>query len=59
MNTMGEFNFPQKLIKLVELCIIETFIKVKVGSSQTEPVSVKSGLRQSDSMSPLSFNVVL
>jgi len=30
---------------------METFIKVKVASSQTESVSVKSGLRQGDFMS--------
>jgi len=56
---MREFNFLQKLIQLVETCIIEIFIKVKVGSSQTEPTSVKSGLRQGDSMSAVLFNVVL
>lgn len=38
---------------------METFIKVKVGSSQTEPILVKSGLRQGDSMSPVVFNIVL
>jgi len=59
INIMREFNFPQKLIKLVEISIMETFIKVKLGSSQTEPILVKSGLRQGDSMSPVLFNIVL
>lgn len=56
---MKEFNFPKKLIKLVEISIMETFIKIKVGSSETEPILVKSGLRQGDSMSPVLFNIVL
>lgn len=38
---------------------MEVCIKVKVGSSQTEPVSVNSGLRQGDSMSRVLFNIVL
>lgn len=37
---------------------MEIFIKFKAGSSQAELVSVKSGLRQSDSMSPVLFNIV-
>ncbi|VVC43707.1 Reverse transcriptase domain [Cinara cedri] len=38
---------------------MEIFIKVKVGSSETEQILVKSGLRQGDSMSPVLFNIVL
>jgi hypothetical protein len=59
IKIIREFNFPQKLIKLVEISIMETFIKVKVGSSQTEPILVKSGLRQGDSMLLVLFNIVL
>lgn len=38
---------------------MEIFVKVQIGSSRTKPISVKSGLRQGDSMSPVLFNIVL
>lgn len=56
---MKEFNFLRKLIKLVEISIMETYIKMKAGSDTTEQIPVKSGLRQGNSMSSILFNVVL
>lgn len=38
---------------------METFVEIKVGSSQMDPISVKSGLRQRDSMLPVLINIVL
>jgi len=38
---------------------METFIKIRVGEAETDPISVNSGLRQGDSMSPVLFNLVL
>lgn len=46
INILREYNFPQKLVKLIESCIIETFIKIRVGEAETDPISVNSGLRQ-------------
>lgn len=55
---MREFNFSHKLIKLVEISIMETFIKIKM-SSPTDPIQMKSNLKKRDSMSPLLFNIIL
>lgn len=55
INIMREFNFPCKLIKLVEISNMDTYIKIKTGSDITEPIPVKSGLKQVDSMSPILF----
>lgn len=41
------------------MSIIETFVKIKVGDAETEPILVKSGLRQGDSISPILFNLIL
>lgn len=38
---------------------METYIEIKPGNVITEPIPVKSGLRQGDSMSKILFNVVL
>lgn len=58
-NIMREFNFLHKLVQFVEISIMETFVRIKVGSSQTNPISVKLGLRQGDSILPVLFNIVL
>ncbi|KAL4123306.1 hypothetical protein QTP88_015504 [Uroleucon formosanum] len=59
LNIMKEFHFPQKLVNLVSISVMETSIRVKIGNSITEPATVNSGLRQGDSLSPILFNVVL
>lgn len=38
---------------------METFVKVKVESSQANPISVKLGLRQGDSKLSVLFNIIL
>jgi len=38
---------------------METKVKVKVGDLISDPVQVKSGLRQGDALSPILFNLVL
>ncbi|KAL4154026.1 hypothetical protein QTP88_001859 [Uroleucon formosanum] len=59
LNIMKEFHFPQKLVNLVSISVMETSIRVKIGNSITEPATVNSGLRQGDSLSPILFNVAL
>jgi len=58
-NIMKEFYFPQKLVNLVSISVMETLIRVQVGNSIAEPAAVNSGLRLGDSLSPILFNVVL
>lgn len=55
---LREFNSPQKLI-INEMSITKTFIKIKIGEAETEPIFVKSGLRQGDSMPPILFILIL
>jgi len=38
---------------------METLIKTKVGNMKSDPVTVKSGFRHGDSISPILFNLVL
>jgi len=56
---MKEFHFPQTMIDLVSISVMETLIKIQVGSSVTDPATMNSGLRQGDSLSTILFNVVL
>lgn len=50
---MEEFGVPRKLIRLASLNA------VKVGNEYSLSVDVKTGVRQSDSVSPLLFNLAL
>jgi len=59
INSLNEFNLPQKLIRLINISITESFIKVNVGRAETEPILIKSGLRQGDSISPFLFNLII
>jgi len=57
-NIIKEFYFPQKLVNLKSISVMETLIRVQVGNSITDSVTVNSGLRQGDSLSPFLFNLV-
>ncbi|KAF0762100.1 ribosome biogenesis protein TSR3 isoform X1, partial [Aphis craccivora] len=54
-----KWKTADKLIKLVGISILETFVKVKVGNTNSDPILVKSGLRQGDAVSPILFNIVV
>lgn len=38
---MKELNLPLKLIRLIEISITEKFVKIMVGSAETEPMLIK------------------
>jgi sorting nexin-29 len=59
INILKEFDFPRKLVNIVSISIMETVVRVKVGNMKSDPVTVKSGLRQGDSILPIIFNLVL
>ncbi|VVC39091.1 Reverse transcriptase domain [Cinara cedri] len=59
MKILKDFQFPNKLINCIMISIMETKVKVKVGDLISDPVLVKSGLRQGDALSPILFNLVL
>jgi hypothetical protein len=59
MKILKDFQFPNKLINLIMISVMETKVKVKVGDLISDHVLVKSGLRQGDALSPILFNLVL
>ncbi|KAL4092204.1 hypothetical protein QTP88_026743 [Uroleucon formosanum] len=46
-------------IVYTEKAVMETKVKIKVGDLISDPLLVKSGLRQGDALSPILFNLVL
>jgi hypothetical protein len=59
MNILKDFHFPNKLINLIKISVMETKVKIKVGGLISDTVQIKSGLRQGHALSPILFNLVL
>jgi hypothetical protein len=58
-NILIEFGIPTKLVRLVKMCINETYIRVWVGKHLSDTFPIKNGLKQGDALSPLLFNCAL
>jgi hypothetical protein len=48
-----------KLVRLIKMCLNETYSKVHIGKHFSESFPIKNGLKQGDALSPLLFNFAL
>ena len=55
-NTLIEFGIPKKLLRLVKMCLTETYSRVRVGKNLSDIFLIRNGLKQGDVLSPLFFN---
>jgi len=53
-----EFVIPKNLVRLIKMCLNETYRKVGIGKNLTDTFPVKNGLKHGDALSPLLFNFV-
>jgi hypothetical protein len=51
-----EFGIPKKLVRLIKMCLKETYSKVRVGELLSDKFLIQNGLKQGDALSPLLFN---
>jgi hypothetical protein len=58
-NILIEFGIPLKLVRLIKMCLSETYSRVQVGKHLSDRFPVKNGLKQGDALSPLLFNFAL
>jgi hypothetical protein len=58
-NILIEFGIPLKLVRLVKMCLNETYSRVRVGKYLSDRFPIKNGLEQGDALSPLLFNYAL
>src|SRR5215468_9471518 len=58
-NILIEFGIPKKLVKLIEMCLTETYSRVRVGKNLSKMFPIRNGLKQGDALSPLFFNFAL
>jgi hypothetical protein len=58
-NFLIEFGIPLKLVRLIIMCLNETYTRVRVGKHLSDRFPIKNGLKQGDALSPLLFNFAL
>ena len=58
-NILIEFEVPQKLVRLIKMCLTETYSIVWVGKNLSDMFPIRNGLKQGDALLPLLFNFAL
>jgi hypothetical protein len=55
-NILIEFGISLKLVRLIKMCLNETYGRVRVGRHLSDMFPNKNGLKKGDAISPLLFN---
>jgi hypothetical protein len=58
-NILIEFWVPMKLVRLIKMCLNETYSKVRIGKRLSESFPIHNGLEQGDALSALLLNFAL
>ena len=58
-NILIEFVIPMKLVKLIKMCLVESYSTVQVGKYLSDMFPIRNGLKRGDALSPLLFNFAL
>jgi hypothetical protein len=58
-NNLIECGIPRKLIRLIKMCLDETYSRVRIGKNLSDKFTIQNGLKQGDALSPLFFNFSL
>ena len=58
-NILIEFGIPKKRVRLIKMCLTETYSRVWMGKNLSEMFPIRNGLKQGDAFSPLLFNFAM
>jgi hypothetical protein len=58
-NITLEFAMPKKLVRLIKMCLNETYSIVHIGKLLSDKFPIQNGLKQGDALLPLIFNFAL
>jgi len=56
-NILIEFGIPMKMVRLIKMCLNETYSRVQVGKHLSDMFPVRNGLEQGDALAPLLSNL--
>ena len=52
-NILIESGIPKKLVRLIKMCLTETYSRVRVCKNLSEMFPIRNRLKQGDALSPL------
>ena len=55
-NTLIDTGIPMKMVRLINMCLNESYNRVWVGKNLCEVFHIRDGLKQGDDQSPLVLN---
>jgi hypothetical protein len=58
-SILTESGVPMKLVRLIKMCLNDTYSKVRIGKHLSDNFPIQNGLKQGDALSPLFFNFSL
>jgi hypothetical protein len=58
-NILIEFGTSKNLVRLIKICLTETYSTVRVIENLSEMFPIRNGLKKGDALSPLLFNFAL
>ena len=58
-NILIEFDIPVNLVRLIKMCLIKTYSRVRVGKNISDKFPIRNGLKEGDALSPMLFNFAL
>jgi hypothetical protein len=58
-NILLEFGVSKKLVRLIKMCLNETYSKVHIGKLLSNKFPTQNGLKKGDALLPLLFNFAL
>jgi hypothetical protein len=58
-QSLIEFGVPMKVVRLIKMCLNETYSKINIGNHFLDNFPIQNGLKQGDALSPLLFNFAL
>jgi hypothetical protein len=54
-----EFGVPTEQVRLIKMCLNETYIKVRIGKHLSDSFPIQNGLKEGDAVSPMLFKFAL
>jgi len=58
-NIITALGIPMKLVRLIKMCLTETYSRVRVDKHLSDMFPIRNGMKQGDALLPLFFDFVL